>query len=103
MIEKIKSIARSIFLKTSELHDERYNICLVCQYHKTMKVPGTEISHITCGKPITGETITTSEGEQVELCGCVCTQKAKDPLAKCPLKFWEVLDKTNTSIKKTDV
>lgn len=87
MIDKLKSIARSIFLETSPLHDKRVDICRACKYQKDMKVPLKKDTVMTCGKPITGETID-FEGKDVELCGCVIEQKAKDPDAVCPIGFW---------------
>lgn len=102
MIEKIKSIVRSIFLETSPLHDQRVNICHACKFHDLMHIPGLNSKHMTCGKPITGETIV-YEGKDVELCGCVIEQKAKDPDAVCPIGFWEVLDDSKKSIKKDGV
>lgn len=87
MIDKIKSIGRSIFQPIdADKARERLKVCEVCRYAHEMTVPPFN-PVTTCGPPIMGGKIKW-KGKRVTLCGCVMDQKVKDPEAICPVGRW---------------
>lgn len=71
----------------------RLTLCKECKFHKDNAIFG-----VTCGTFGAGEVVTNG-GDEVKLCGCVMSVKAKLHLSECPAGKW---GKVNFSKQEED-